>query len=61
VVSEWPKKCKWGVPIEDQPRLDLLLEGVERLYGKGLIAAGVSTAFHMRRALLLAQCPLFMY
>ncbi|XP_066341140.1 uncharacterized protein [Miscanthus floridulus] len=43
----------YGVPREDQPKLQPLLEGLERLWGRGLTAAVVVAAFHRRRVLPL--------
>ena len=46
----------YGVQREDQPKLQPLLEGLERLRGHCLTAATVVAAFHRRRVLpLMAQ------
>lgn len=56
-----PEKWKWGVILVDQPRLDPLLKGLEKLQDKGLMVANVVVAFHKQRVLPLALWPLFMY
>ena len=56
IVGSCPKRWKYGVPREDQPKLQPLLEGLERLRGRGLTVAVVVAAFHGRRVLpLMAQ------
>ena len=51
-----PERWKYGVPKDDQPKLEPLLEGLARLWGHGLTAAIVVAAFHRRRVLpLMAQ------
>ena len=47
------EKWRYGVPREDQPKLQPLLEGLERLRGHGLTAAVVVAAFHNQRVLPL--------
>ena len=47
------EKWKYGVPKEDQPKLQPLLEGLERLRNRSLTVAVVVAAFHHRRVLLL--------
>ena len=55
-MEDCPEKWGYGVPKEDQPKLQPLLEGLERLRGHGLMAAMVVAAFHRRRVLpLMAQ------
>ena len=48
-----PEKWRYGVPLVDQPKLQPLLEGQERLRSRGLTAAMVMAAFHYRRVLPL--------
>ena len=43
----------YGVPKDDQPKLQPLLEGLARLRGHGLTVAVVVAAFHCRRVLPL--------
>ena len=52
-MGSYPERWKYGVPREDQPKLQSLLEGLERLQGHGLTAAVVVAAFHRRRVLPL--------
>ena len=52
-MGSCPEKWKWGVPKVDQPKLELLLEGLARLRGHGLTVAVVVAAFHRRRVLPL--------
>ena len=47
------RRCKYGIPREDQPKLQPLLEGLERLRNHGLTTAVVMVAFHRRRVLPL--------
>ena len=55
-MESCPEKWKYGVPREDQPKLQPLLEGLERLRDCGLTTAVVVAAFHLRRVLpLMAQ------
>ncbi|XP_066333290.1 uncharacterized protein [Miscanthus floridulus] len=56
VVESQPEKWWFGVPKEDQPKLQPLLEGLERLRSHSLMVAMVVAAFHRRRVLpLMAQ------
>lgn len=41
-----PDKWRYGIIEKDQPKLQPLLEGLQRLRGRGLTAAGVVAAFH---------------
>ena len=52
-MEDCPKKWRYGVPREDQPKLQSLLEGLERLRDRGLTTAVVVVAFHHRRVLPL--------
>ena len=55
-MEDCPKKWGYGVPREDQPKLQPLLEGLERLQGRCLTTAVVVAAFHRWRVLpLMAQ------
>ena len=47
------ERWKYGIPKDDQPKLQPLLEGLERLRGRGLTVAVVVAAFHRRRVLPL--------
>ena len=47
------EKWGYGVPKEDQPKLQPLLEGLERLRGRCLMVAAVVATFHHRRVLPL--------
>ena len=50
------EKWRYGFPREEQPKLQPLLEGLERLRSRCLTAAVVVAAFHRRRVLpLMAQ------
>ena len=53
VVESQPERWRYGVPMADRPKLQPLLEGLERLRGHGLTAAMVVAAFHHRRVLPL--------
>ena len=53
IVEDCSEKWGYGVPREDQPKLQPLLEGLERLWGRCLTAAVVVAAFHHRRVLPL--------
>ena len=44
IVGSCPERWKYGVPKDDQPRLQPLLEGLARLWGHGLTAAVVVAA-----------------
>ena len=52
-MGSYPEKWRYGVPKEDQPKLQPLLEGLERLRSRCLTAAVVVAAFHRRRVLSL--------
>ena len=53
MVGSCPERWKYGIPKDDQPRLQPLLEGLARLRGHGLTVAVVMAAFHRRRVLPL--------
>ena len=53
IVEDCPEKWRYGVPREDQPKLQPLLEGLERLRDRSLTAAVVVAVFHHRRVLPL--------
>ena len=53
IVEDYPEKWGYGILREDQPKLQPLLEGLERLRGRCLTAAVVVAAFHHRRVLSL--------
>ena len=53
IVEDCLEKWRYGVPREDQPKLQPLLEGLERLWSCCLMAAVVVAAFHRRRVLPL--------
>ena len=53
ILEDYLEKWGYGVPREDQPKLQPLLEGLERLRGRCLTAAVVVAAFHRRRVLPL--------
>jgi len=46
IMEDCPEKWRYGVPREDQPKLQSLLEGLEKLRNHGLTAAVVVAAFH---------------
>ena len=52
-MGSCPERWKYGVPKDDQPKLQPLLEGLARLWGHGLTVAMVVAAFHHRRVLPL--------
>ena len=52
-MEDCPEKWRYGVPREEQPKLQPLLEGLERLRGRCLTAAVVVVAFHRQRVLPL--------
>ena len=52
-MGSYPERWKYGVPKDDQPKLQPLLEELARLWGHGLTAAVVVAAFHRRRVLPL--------
>ena len=53
IVEDCPEKWRYGVLREEQPKLQPLLEGLERLRGRCLTAAAVVAAFHHWRVLPL--------
>ena len=52
-MESQPKKWRYGIPKEDQPKLQPLLRALERLRGRSLTTAVVVAAFHRRRVLPL--------
>ena len=52
-MGSCPERWKYGIPKDNQPKLQPLLEGLERLRGRGLTVAVVVAAFHHRRVLPL--------
>ena len=52
-MGSCPERWKYGVPREDPPKLQPLLEGLQRLRDRCLTAAVVVAAFHSRRVLPL--------
>ena len=52
-MGSCPERWKYGVPREDQPKLQPLLEGLQRLRDRHLTAAVVVAAFHSQRVLPL--------
>ena len=52
-MEDCPKKWRYGIPREEQPRLQPLLEGLERLRSRCLTAAVVVAVIHHRRVLPL--------
>ena len=55
-MGSCPERWKYGVPREDQPKLQPLLEGLQRLRDRHLTTAMVVASFHSRRVLpLMAQ------
>jgi len=52
-VEDCPEKWRYGVPREDQPKLQPILEGLERLRSHCLMTVVVVAAFHRRRVLPL--------
>ena len=52
-MEDCPEKWRYGVPREEQPKLQPLLDGLERLWSHYLTAAVVVAAFHRRRVLPL--------
>ena len=52
-MGSCPERWKYGVPKDDQPKLQPLLEGLVRLRGHGLTVAVVMAAFHRWRVLPL--------
>ena len=52
-MEDCPEKWRYGVPREEQPKLQPLLEGLERLRSRCLTTAVVVAAFHRRRVLSL--------
>ena len=52
-MGSYPERWKYGIPKDNQPKLQPLLEGLARLRGHGLTVAVVVAAFHRRRVLPL--------
>ena len=52
-MESQPEKWRYGVQLADQPKLQPLLEGLERLRSRCLMAAMVVVAVHRRRVLPL--------
>ena len=52
-MESQPEKWRYGVPVVDHPKLQPLLEGLERLRSRGLTPAMVMAAFHRQRVLPL--------
>ena len=52
-MGSCPERWRYGIPKDDQPKLQPLLEGLARLRGHGLTVAVVVAAFHRRRVLPL--------
>ena len=46
IVGSCLQRWKYGIPKDDQPKLQPLLEGLARLRGHGLTVAVVVAAFH---------------
>jgi len=61
MVTESPQKWVWGAPTEEQKRLAPLLAGLEKLRDARVTMAMVTTAFHKRSLLPLAQRRAFMF
>ena len=53
IVEDCPEKWRYGMPREEQPKLQPLLDGLERLQSHCLTAVVVVAAFHHRRVLSL--------
>ena len=53
IVENYLEKWRYGIPKEDQPKLQPLLEGLQRLRDHHLTTAMVVAAFHSRRVLPL--------
>ncbi|XP_066323609.1 uncharacterized protein [Miscanthus floridulus] len=52
-MESLPEKWRYGVPVVDQPKLQPLIEGLERLRSRGLTVVVVVAAFHRWRVLPL--------
>ena len=52
-MEDYPKKWRYGVLREEQPKLQPLLDGLEKLRNRCLTVAVVVVAFHHRRVLSL--------
>ena len=52
-MESQPEKWRYGVQLADRPKLQPLLEKLERLRGHSLTVAVVVEAFHHRRVLPL--------
>ena len=48
-MESYPEKWRYGVPKEDQPKLQPPLEGLERLQGRCLTVDVAVAAFHHQR------------
>ena len=53
IVEDCLEKWRYGIPREEQPKLQPLLDGLEKLRNRYLTAAVVVAAFHHRRVLPL--------
>ena len=45
-MESQPEKWRYGVQLADQPKLQPLLEGLERMCSRGLMVVVVVVAFH---------------
>ena len=52
-MEDCPEKWRYGIPREEQPKLQPLRDGLEKLRNRCLTAAMVVAAFHRRRVLPL--------
>ena len=52
-MEDCPEKWRYGIPREEQPRLQPLLDGLEKLRIRCLTTAVVVVTFHHRRVLPL--------
>ena len=53
IVEDCPEKWRYGIPREEQPKLQPLLDGLEKLRNRCLTVAMVMAAFHRQRVLPL--------